>query len=100
MAASHRVLGRRWLALAAQVYAEETHCYWCGRYVDQTLDAKHPMGRTADHVREIHEGGHPLDRDNVRLMHRMCNSEKSAQVRARRRAIERGAVIDIDPQTI
>lgn len=100
MAESHRILGRRWLALAAQVYNEETHCYWCGQYVDQTLPPKHPMGRTADHVREIHEGGHPLDRDNTRLMHRKCNTEKSNQVRARRKAIERGAVISVDPRSI
>lgn len=100
MAKWHGQAGRKWRALCQQVYTEETHCYWCGHYVDQTLPPTHRMSRTADHKHEVHEGGHPLDRDNVTLMHRACNSAKSNKIRARRRAIERGAVIMVDPTSI
>ncbi|MEV7394333.1 HNH endonuclease [Streptomyces sp. NPDC091215] len=43
------------------------------------------MGRTVDHVREMWQGGDPLDRSNCRLSHRRCNTAKSNQVRAKAR---------------
>jgi len=78
--------GTAWWNVQAQVYAEETHCWWCGEWVDQSLDGRtHPMARTVDHVRELWEGGDPLDRANCRLAHRRCNSIKSNQARARKK---------------
>lgn len=74
--------GRRWAALRAQVFAEETHCWWCGQPVNQALPPTHPMSRTADHVDELALGGAPLDRSNVRLAHRRCNTNKSNRLRA------------------
>lgn len=73
--------GTPWLRLQTQVYAEETHCWICRRYVDQTLDRRHRMSRTVDHVVELWQGGDPLDRANCRLAHRRCNSSKSQAVR-------------------
>jgi 5-methylcytosine-specific restriction endonuclease McrA len=78
--------GTAWWKVQAQVFAEETHCWLCGGWVDQTLNGqRHPMARTVDHVRELWQGGDPLDRANCRLAHRRCNSAKSNQQRARGR---------------
>lgn len=78
--------GVSWFRVQAQVFAEETHCWLCGRWVDQSLSGRtHPMGRTVDHVRELWQGGDPLDRGNCRLAHRRCNTAKSNQVRAQGR---------------
>lgn len=76
--------GRPWRRLCARVYAEETRCWLCGDWVNQALHPTHRMSRTVDHVREIWQGGDPLDRGNCRLAHRACNSAKSNRVRAGR----------------
>lgn len=77
--------GRPWQRLQAQVYAEETQCWWCRKWVDQTLPRTHPMGRTVDHVVPLWLGGEPLDRSNVRLAHRRCNTIRNNQLRAAKR---------------
>ncbi|GHA01415.1 HNH endonuclease [Streptomyces echinoruber] len=78
--------GRPWLRLQAQVYAEETHCWICHRWVDQSLPGTtHPMGRTVDHVHPLWLGGDPLDRANCRLAHRRCNTARNNQLRAAQR---------------
>lgn len=76
--------GTQWNALRAQVFAEETHCWWCRAWVDQGLPRTHPMSRTVDHLQELWQGGEPLDRANCRLAHRRCNSSKSGRLRAGR----------------
>lgn len=87
MAYSKGRAGTAWWKVQAQVYAEETHCWLCHRWVDQSLDGRrHPMGRTVDHVLELWQGGDPLDRANCRLAHRRCNTSKSNRLRARRRS--------------
>lgn len=75
--------GTAWWKVQAQVYAEETDCWWCGKYVDQELPRTHPMSRTVDHVLELWQGGAEVDRVNCRLAHRRCNTAKSNRVRAR-----------------
>lgn len=78
--------GRPWLRLQAQVYAEETHCWICHRWVDQSLPGTtHPMARTVDHVHPLWLGGNPLDRSNVRLAHRRCNTARNNRMRAAQR---------------
>lgn len=77
--------GTAWLKVQAQVYAEETQCWWCRKYVNQALPRTHPMSRTVDHVVELWQGGDPLDRGNLRLAHRRCNSSKSLQRRTKGR---------------
>jgi 5-methylcytosine-specific restriction endonuclease McrA len=64
------------------VYSEETHCWLCGEWVDQTLHWLAPMARSVDHVVELWQGGDPQDRNNCRLAHRRCNTRKSNQLRA------------------
>lgn len=75
--------GTAWFKVQAQVYAEETHCWWCGEYVDQTLPATHPMSRTVDHVHPLGMGGAETERSNLRLCHRRCNSIRSNKMRAK-----------------
>jgi 5-methylcytosine-specific restriction endonuclease McrA len=50
------------------------------------------MGKTVDHVRELWQGGDPLDRSNCRLAHRRCNTAKSNRLRARVRPRPRMSV--------
>jgi hypothetical protein len=76
--------GRPWLRLCAQVYATETHCIRCGRYVDQTLPPRTPQSRSVDHIVALASGGKPLDRRNVGLAHLGCNSRAGAQLRWQR----------------
>lgn len=73
------------LRAQAQCFAEETHCWVCRRWVDQELPPTHPMGRTADHVIPLWQGGQPTDRGNLRLCHRRCNTERNNRMRAGRR---------------
>jgi 5-methylcytosine-specific restriction endonuclease McrA len=75
--------GTQWTKLRAQVFAEETHCWWCHKWVDQTLPRTDRMSRTVDHLVELWQGGDPLDRANCRLAHRKCNSSKSQRQRTR-----------------
>ncbi|WP_079665262.1 HNH endonuclease [Streptomyces sp. 3214.6] len=78
--------GRPWLRLQGKVFAEETHCWICHRYVDQSLPGRtHPMARTVDHVHPLWLGGDPLDRANCRLAHRRCNTIRNNQLRAAQR---------------
>lgn len=69
--------GRPWRRVQAKVYEEETHCYLCGEYVDQTL-ANFRSGQ----ARSVHHLIPPdlapelaLDRDNLRLAHLGCNAK-------------------------
>lgn len=78
--------GTAWTKLKAQVFAEETHCWWCHKPVNQALPRTHPMSRTVDHLVELWEGGDPLDRTNLRLSHRRCNSRKSIKRRGKGRS--------------
>lgn len=65
--------GRPWRRLQAQVYLEETHCWICGEYVDQTLPPRTSRSRSVDHLVRLADGGAPLDRANCRLAHYGCN---------------------------
>jgi hypothetical protein len=73
---------RGWRRIREQVYAEETHCWNCGLYVDQTLPPRHRMSRTADHLDAVALGyaGVP-DRSRVRLAHWSCNSKRGKGIR-------------------
>jgi 5-methylcytosine-specific restriction endonuclease McrA len=89
--------GRPYRRLCAQVWAEETHCWVCSKWVDQTLPPQHPLSRTLDHVVPLSEGGPPVDRQNARLAHRACNTARSNRRRARPR--DRG-LITVDPTSL
>lgn len=68
--------GRPWRRVQAKVYAEETHCCLCGRYVDQTLaNYRQSQARSVHHL--IPPDIAPdlaLNRDNLRLAHLGCNA--------------------------
>ena len=57
-----------WRNIREKVYAEETHCWLCGEFVEQ-------KDRTVDHIVSRYEGGSNR-RSNLRLAHRSCNAKK------------------------
>lgn len=83
--------GTKWNALRKRVFEEETHCWWCHKWVNQSLPRTHPMSRTADHVLPLWQGGPPLDRANVRLAHRRCNTARNNALMAEARQTQRPA---------
>ena len=76
MARFHGRKGRPWRRAQARVYAEESHCYLCGRYVDQSMaNYRHPAARSVHHLIPPDIAPHLAhDRDNLRLTHLGCNS--------------------------
>lgn len=74
-------VGKRWRIVSAEVYRTETHCWLCGGWVDMGLPSTHPYSRTADHLRQLCHGGRTVDRANLRLAHRACNTARSNTLR-------------------
>lgn len=72
--------GRPYRRLQARVFAEETHCWQCLRWVDPDLPPNHDWARSLDHVIPLALGGDPLDRANARLAHRWCNTSKGSRL--------------------
>lgn len=95
----HRVDPRdtsAWRTLRNQVYREETHCWVCGMWVEQSLPKTHPMSRTVDHLIPVARGGAGIpDRSGVRLAHRRCNGK-----RGHRPTTTAQRTLTIDPTTI
>jgi 5-methylcytosine-specific restriction endonuclease McrA len=89
--------GRPWERLKARVFAEESHCWICTQWVDQDLPPEHARSRTADHVHALRDGGPALDRNNLRLAHRDCNTGRTNQARGTR---TKPAALSVDPSTI
>ncbi|SEF34379.1 hypothetical protein SAMN05421837_107350 [Amycolatopsis pretoriensis] len=75
-------VGRAWREVSSRVYAEETHCWICGDYVDPRLHPRHPRARSADHLIQLSHGGHPTRRAGLRLAHLGCNSARGNRLRA------------------
>ncbi|QOC27294.1 HNH endonuclease [Microbacterium hominis] len=50
------------------------HGFGCGEPIDTTLDRRHPMSFTADHITPLAHGGHLLG--PLVPMHLSCNSRK------------------------
>ncbi|KOG81246.1 MULTISPECIES: HNH endonuclease [Streptomyces] len=68
--------GRPYRRLVAAVKAQGDPCARCGHNIDPTLDARHPLSFTLDHVVPLSRGGDLLDPTNARAMHRRCNSAR------------------------
>jgi 5-methylcytosine-specific restriction endonuclease McrA len=68
--------GRPWERLKHRVFAEETHCWLCGRYVDQDLPPRTRWSRSIDLIHPKSRGGSDQDRSNLRLAHIHCNSSR------------------------
>lgn len=86
--------GRPWRRVQASVFAQETHCWVCGDWVDQELPATHSRSRTVDHVHQLRDGGDALDRTNCRLAHRGCNTTRANQLRAEGKPRREPLIVD------
>ena len=62
---------RKWLLQT------QDRCALCGKPIDKTLKTPHPMSAEVDEIIPISRGGSPIKRDNVQLVHRICNQKKS-----------------------
>lgn len=65
--------------------ATQDTCALCGKPIDKSLgmytgpDGKrhwHPYAPEVDEIVPVSKGGSPYDRDNVQLVHRICNQRK------------------------
>jgi len=52
-------------------------CGICGKPIDKTLKAPHPLSPVVDHIVPINKGGHPSSIENLQLAHWTCNRQKS-----------------------
>ncbi|KUH38396.1 MULTISPECIES: HNH endonuclease [Streptomyces] len=82
--------GRPYRRLVAQIKAMGAPCCYCGHDIDPTLDPRHPLSFTLEHLIPLSKGGSLLDPANARSAHRRCNSARGnrsapAQQRASRR---------------
>jgi 5-methylcytosine-specific restriction endonuclease McrA len=69
--------GHRRRNLRTRVLREENDCGICGDPVDKAIPTPDPMSPEVDEIIPISLGGDPLDRSNVQLAHRVCNTCKS-----------------------
>lgn len=63
-------------AIRAKVLAGSDHCAICGKPVDKSLPAHHPLAPEVDEIIPVSRGGSPYDIDNVQLVHAKCNQRK------------------------
>ena len=69
--------GSRRNALRKRVRAMGLPCALCGRPIDYSLPAGHPMSYELDEIVPVSKGGSPYDIENVQPAHRICNQRKS-----------------------
>lgn len=69
--------GHRRRLLRTRVLREEHECGICGEPVDKTIPTPDPLSAEVDEIVPIAHGGSPVQRDNVQLVHRLCNQCKS-----------------------
>lgn len=79
--------GARRRALRKRVAAMGLPCHLCGRPIDYSLTTyadpadgrtkRHPMSFELDELVPVSKGGDPLDPENVRPAHRICNQKRS-----------------------
>ncbi|MBG6083253.1 HNH endonuclease signature motif containing protein [Zhihengliuella flava] len=62
--------------LRKRVIREESICWLCGKPVDKSLPHGLPGSPEVDEIVPVSKGGSPLERDNVRLAHRICNQRR------------------------
>lgn len=99
--------GPRRRVWAAVLAPDPLYCALCGGRIDKRLPRvsrpgrpAHPMSATVDHIREIVEGGDPLDPANCQPAHRRCNEAKEKARQAARLAARRAfddEFIDLEP---
>ena len=62
--------------LRKRVAAMGMPCHLCGRPIDYSLPAGHPMSFEVDEIRPASRGGSVIDPANVAPAHRICNQRK------------------------
>ncbi len=62
--------------LRAWLKAQGAPCHICGRAIDYSLPAGHPLSFEVDEIVPVSRGGSPLDRANVAAAHRICNERR------------------------
>lgn len=67
--ARRRAIRERWRSIGAP-------CALCGKPIDYTLPARHPMSFEVDEIVPVSKGGDPLDFSNTQPAHRICNQRK------------------------
>ena len=75
-----------------RIFATQTICALCGKPVDFSLKAPHPLSATVDHIIPVAKGGHPSDIDNLQLAHRCCNRAKSDKVVGRKDVVSQQVI--------
>lgn len=73
-------------AARQKILKTQTICGICGKPVDFSYRAPHPLSPTVDHIIPVAKGGHPTDISNLQLAHRCCNRQKSDKLIEPRRA--------------
>ena len=68
--------GARRRAIRARWRAMGEPCRLCGRPIDYSLPAGHPMSFEVDEIVPVSKGGDPLDFANTQPAHRICNQRK------------------------
>lgn len=77
-------LSPEWRTLIARLIRQRGRaCEECGR--TQEEDGR-PVRIYGDHIRELRDGGAPLDPINIRLLDATCHNKKTAAERAKRLA--------------
>ena len=75
--------GHRRDQIRKRVLSEESNCWLCGEPVDTTLPPHQPGSPEVHEIIPVSRGGDPLDRDNCRLTHRLCNDRQGNRLPAR-----------------
>lgn len=76
MSASRYANGNARRKVRAWLKAQGMPCHICGRAIDYTLPAGHPMSFEVDEIVPVSRGGSPIDRANVAPAHRICNERR------------------------
>lgn len=64
-----RAIRARWKSIGAP-------CALCGKPIEYSLPAGHPMSFEVDEIVPVSKGGDPLDFRNTQPTHRICNQRK------------------------
>lgn len=76
-----------------KIFATQELCGICGKLVDFSLKAPHPLSACIDHIIPVSKGGHPSDLENLQLAHWTCNRQKSDKLVARKEVNDHEDVI-------
>lgn len=60
-----------------RILKTENTCGICGKPVDKSIKAPHPLSPVIDHIMPVSKGGHPSAIENLQLTHWTCNRTKS-----------------------